>query len=192
MNEDVLMHSGRGHLDGGHSGRYPWGSGAKWGKPSLGERRYVNPDGTLTKAGQKRYEQDVKANHQKSRKNRVDDEDLIDPNRWVREDITRSKAIADSGKSIASSLKDIEKTTRNLKKTKPLDLSNMSDQELRAKINRELLERQYNQMFNAPEISRGRENVTKVLEIGGSVLAFTGSALGIALAIKELKGKSTP
>ena len=25
--EDFLMHYGKGHLDGGHSGRYPWGSG---------------------------------------------------------------------------------------------------------------------------------------------------------------------
>ena len=26
-NSDTLIHYGRGHLDGGHSGRYPWGSG---------------------------------------------------------------------------------------------------------------------------------------------------------------------
>lgn len=26
--DEYLMHYGRGHLDGGHSGRYPWGSGA--------------------------------------------------------------------------------------------------------------------------------------------------------------------
>ena len=25
--KDYLMHYGRGHLDGGHSGRYRWGSG---------------------------------------------------------------------------------------------------------------------------------------------------------------------
>jgi len=27
MSEDYLAHIGKGHLDGGHSGRYPWGSG---------------------------------------------------------------------------------------------------------------------------------------------------------------------
>lgn len=27
MSDDFLMHYGKGHLDGGHSGRYPWGSG---------------------------------------------------------------------------------------------------------------------------------------------------------------------
>lgn len=27
MTDDYLMHYGKGHLDGGHSGRYPWGSG---------------------------------------------------------------------------------------------------------------------------------------------------------------------
>lgn len=27
IDDDILCHYGRGHLDGGHSGRYPWGSG---------------------------------------------------------------------------------------------------------------------------------------------------------------------
>lgn len=27
MSDDFLLHYGKGHLDGGHSGRYPWGSG---------------------------------------------------------------------------------------------------------------------------------------------------------------------
>lgn len=42
--DDHLAHYGVGHLQGGHSGRYPWGSG-----------KYTNPDGTLTEAGKKRY-----------------------------------------------------------------------------------------------------------------------------------------
>lgn len=41
-----LEHYGVGHDKGGHSGRYPWGSGAN---------RYQNPDGSLTNAGAKRY-----------------------------------------------------------------------------------------------------------------------------------------
>ena len=27
IEENSIMHYGKGHLDGGHSGRYPWGSG---------------------------------------------------------------------------------------------------------------------------------------------------------------------
>lgn len=36
---DYLMHYGRGHLDGGHSGRYPWGSGDD---PCQRERDFVS------------------------------------------------------------------------------------------------------------------------------------------------------
>ena len=59
---------------------------------------------------------------------------------------------------------------------------------MREKINRELLERQYNDVFNPPTVSKGREYASKVLDTTGTVLAITSSALGIALAIKDLKG----
>lgn len=163
-----------------------WGIlGMKWGV-----RRYQNEDGTLTEAGKKRYATDVLKNRQKSKKNRVDDEDLKDPRRWVEEDISRSKNVADSGKSIANELGNLERATRR-KDNKRMDLSKMSDAELRSTINRELLERQYNQMFNDPEVSKGRQVVSKVLEIGGTTLALSSSALGIALMINQLKAGKT-
>ena len=74
---------------------------------------------------------------------------------------------------------------------KRMDLSKMSDKEMRDQINRELLERQYNQLFAevpAAQVSKGREALKTTLEVAGSVLAIGSSALGIALAIKELKG----
>lgn len=164
-----------------------WGIlGMKWGV-----RRYQNEDGTLTEAGKKRYAADVLKNRQKSKKNRIDDEeDLIDARRWVEEDITRSKNITDSGKSITNELSNLERQTRS-KNNKRMDLSKMSDAELRNTINREMLERQYNQMFNAPEVSKGRQVVSKVLEIGGTTLALSSSALGIALMINQLKAGKT-
>ena len=64
----------------------------------------------------------------------------------------------------------------------------MSDQELRNKINRELLERQYNDVFNQPKISRGREYTNNILETAEIALPLVSSALAIALAIKELRG----
>ena len=72
-----------------------------------------------------------------------------------------------------------------------MDLSKMTDKEMRDRINRELLERQYNNLFaedSAPAVSKGRKYVSKTLDAAGSVLAVGSSALGIALAIKELKG----
>ena len=39
---DELMHYGVGHLDGGHSGRYPWGSGDNPEQRSNSFLKYVD------------------------------------------------------------------------------------------------------------------------------------------------------
>ena len=89
---------------------------------------------------------------------------------------------------MANKLKSATDTSiRNRPKTK-MDLSNMSDKEMRDQINRALLEKQYNDMFAPQKTSRGREYASQILETTGTVLAIGSSALGIALAIKELKG----
>ena len=48
MSDDYLMHYGVGHLDGGHSGRYPWGSGEDPRQHEGGIRGAIK---TLMKAG---------------------------------------------------------------------------------------------------------------------------------------------
>lgn len=157
--------------------------GMKWGV-----RRYRNKDGTLTPAGKKRYDQDVRDNASKKKENRIDTSNP-DPDRWVREDLSRAKKVVDTSSDLVRTAKTIERETRPQPKKKRMDLSNMSDQELRQKINRELLERQYNDVFGKeeePKISKGREYTNKILETAGMVLAVTSSALGIALAIKQL------
>ena len=160
--------------------------GMRWGV-----RRYRNKDGTLTPAGKKRYDQDIRDNASKKKENRIDTSNP-DPDRWVREDLTRAKKVVDTSSDLVRTAKTIERETRPQSKKKRMDLSNMSDQELRQKINRELLERQYNDVFGkeeAPKISKGREYANKILETAGTVLAVTSSALGIALAIKQLSEK---
>lgn len=158
--------------------------GMKWGV-----RRYQNKDGSLTSAGQKRYDRDVRENKAKKKDNRIQI-DGPDPNRWAKEDLNRSKKVVDSTSSAVKELKNIERETRPRASKKQLDLSNMSDQELRNRISRAQLEKQYNDMF-APEekrkMSKGREFARQVLDYGGTALALTSSALGIALAIKELR-----
>ena len=160
---------------------YHWGvKGMKWGV-----RRYQNKDGTLTKAGQKRYERDQRENSGKKKGNKVGQ---ADPSRWVKEDMERTKRLADSSKQLTNELSNINnKAIKNTPKNR-MDLSNMTDQELRNQINRELLERQYNDVFNPPQVSKGREYAGQILESAGSVLAVTGSALMVALSIKELRG----
>jgi hypothetical protein len=153
----------------------------KWGV-----RRYQNKDGTLTPAGKKRYDRDIQTNLSKKKDSRIDTS-KPDPNRWVKEDIIRKKKVTDASSKLVTDLQNVEKKTRKQK----MDLSKMTDKELRDRINRELLEKQYNDLFApeiAPSISKGRDFAKKTLDVAGTTLTLTSSALAIALAIKELKG----
>ena len=159
-------------------------NGMKWGV-----RRYQNKDGSLTPAGKKRYDKDIRDNAAKKKENRIDTS-KPDPKRWVREDTERTKKVVDATSNLVKEAKRVEKETRPKTTKKRMDLSNMSDQELRSRINRELTERQYNDLFGqeeVPKVSKGREFVSKALDVAGSALTVTGSALSIALAIKELR-----
>lgn len=168
--------------------------GQKWGR-----RRYQNEDGTLTEAGKKRYARDIKENNAKKKDNRIKDLEKNPPDveRWVREDTQRLKTVADESQGVIRTGKAVEQYTARRaseKRVQPkrLDLSHMSDAELRELINRELLERQYNSVFNAPppqQVSKGREFARNALEVGGIALGATSTALSIALAIKTLSGK---
>lgn len=166
MNDNTLSHAGI--------------KGMKWGV-----RRYQNKDGTLTEAGKKRYDRDVAENNAKKKENRIQI-DGPDANRWVKEDLSRGKRTVDSASNLTRELKNATESKKTKKQR--MDLSKMTDQEMREKINRELLERQYNDMFAQQKVSKGRQALGKTLDVAGTVLGIGGSALGIALAIKELKG----
>ena len=96
----------------------------------------------------------------------------------------------DAHSDLVKELKKLEQTTAPKSTPQRLDLSKMSDKELRDRINRELLEQQYSKLFadtSATQVSKGRAVLQDTLDVAGSVLAITGSALSIALAIKKLK-----
>lgn len=157
--------------------------GQRWGV-----RRYQNADGSLTAAGKKRYDRDIRENNAKKKENRAII-DGPDPKRWVTEDLDRSKQLIDAHGNLVKELKKTEELTRPKSIPKRFDLSKMSDQDLKNRINRELLEQQYNKLFadtSPVQVSKGRAILQDTLDVAGSVLAITGSALSIVLAIKKL------
>ena len=154
--------------------------GMKWGV-----RRYQNKDGSLTNAGQKRYDRDIRENNAKKKDNRINI-DGPDPHRWVKEDLKRRKDVVDSTSNAVKQTSQI--LDKVPKKRKSMDLSKMSDKELRDRINRTNLEKQYMDMFAPETVSKGRKYAKATLDTAGTVLAIGSSALSIALAIKELKG----
>jgi len=166
--------------------------GMKWGV-----RRYRNYDGTLTEAGKKRYYKDADASGYKeegangrryrtTKKGKVEGFNA-DPDKWVREDLSDNKRVADESANAANRLKKLNDDAMRARPKKMMDLSNMSDKEMREQINRAMLERQYNDMFNQANVHKGQETVSRILEIGGDVLSVTGSALAITLAIIDIK-----
>lgn len=158
--------------------------GMKWGV-----RRYQNKDGTLTPTGKKRYDRDIQTNLSKKKDSRID-ASKPDPKRWVKEDIERKKRTVDTSSDLVKQMRNLEKESRPKTTKQKMDLSKMTDKEMRDRINREILENQYNNLFApeiAPSISKGRDFAKKTLDVAGTALPLTGSALSIALAIKELK-----
>ena len=168
--------------------------GQKWGV-----RRFQNKDGSYTDAGKKRAKQ------QKEEPEPLSDEELAKRVRRLTMEksyarlskeatpqsrLDKTKKVVDSTSDLVTQAKKLNQQLSSIsKQQRPrLDLTQMTDKELRDRINRELLERQYSDMFARPEtVSRGRDYVTETLETAGAVLAVGSSALSIALAIKGLK-----
>ncbi len=75
--------------------------------------------------------------------------------------------------------------------TQSLDLSNMSDKELRDAINRMSLEKQYTNLYvdatNSDSTGIGKEAVLETLSVAGSVLTVASSAVALALALRQFK-----
>ena len=98
------------------------------------------------------------------------------------------KRAVDASNTIVNTTKTtIRAVSDTQPKYKKMDLSKMTDNDLRNAINRYDLEQRYTSIYGTKEASRGKKAVNTALEIGGGVLATTSSALTIALAIKQLK-----
>lgn len=92
-----------------------------------------------------------------------------------------SSKLTEAGLNIHKSVSDIKSAKRRE------DLSQLTDAELQSKIKRMNLEQQY-ATLNGNQVTKGQSYAKSTLEIAGSVLAIGSSAIGIAVAIKQLKG----
>lgn len=101
------------------------------------------------------------------------------------------KVDASKVKPTSDSVRTAVQATKNLKRdlnrtsSKREDLSQMSDQELRDRINRMQLEENYNRLKNSREVSRGSEFVDKALDIIGDTALLAGSIASIILLFKK-------
>lgn len=85
--------------------------------------------------------------------------------------------------NVAGTVANIRRPSKKVKK----ELGKMSDQELRAKINRMNMEQQYADL-SPSRTARGASYAKSVLEVAGSLAMIGASSIGIAIGIKQLKG----
>lgn len=161
--------------------------GMKWGV-----RRYQNKDGTLTEAGKHRYNKDTETLSDKEKRKYdkgVNSEEQTQANKWVNEDLRGAKRVADESSSAMNRVTNaIDNNIRSTPKAK-LDLSNMSDQELRDAVNRYNLEQQYTNAFAPSNVSKGKVIARNIISGTATAISLAGGALGIAVAIRELMNK---
>lgn len=87
-----------------------------------------------------------------------------------------SRAISTGARNASQNIANNSNSYLRGKKGPRADLSNMSDQELQRIINRENMERQYDNYFNTPTESKGKKFVDGL----STVLGITATAAGIA------------
>ena len=102
---------------------------------------------------------------------------------------SRNKRVAEGLSGVQSGLNSMGNALRQTKlptKKKPrADLSNLSDEQLRKVLNREQMERQYDQYFNTPVESKGQ----KFIDGAATIIPIISGTVGIALGTVMLADK---
>lgn len=99
-----------------------------------------------------------------------------------------AKNIAGEGRNIALNIADIAQERRGTKRVNDKDYSNISDEEMRKRVNRMSLERQYGDLTGDTKyVMTGREKVREYMQTAAGALGIIGSIVAIALSIKNLK-----
>ena len=157
--------------------------GMRWGV-----RRFQNKDGTLTEAGKRRLNGVSYDNS-----GRIKDSDRSKARSKIHGEVandykTLSSALRSTGE-VSDDLKNINDhvgSNRRAKAMRKMDVSQMTDQELRERVNRLNMEKQFKSLMTE-DIDSGNKYVSNVLSTIGDVVAVGASIASIAVAINTLK-----
>ena len=167
--------------------------GMKWGV-----RRYQNKDGSLTRAGKKRYSesggssgQNASRSDARKEKRRAIVSKAFEQNIKGGKDKPNVSPAEKISKNVSNAVDDTRKVAdavyglRKKKKNK-IDVSKMTDAQLRERINRMDLERRYLSL-TSEETSRGKEYFDSTLDAVAGVAGIAGSIVGTIALMKTLR-----
>ena len=137
--------------------------GQKWGV-----RRFQNADGSLTATGRKRYGTD-------------DLKDSLDK-------LNKADSLINTAKKYQAE-KDHKEHNKAVADKIKSDLSKMSDKELQQVVNRLNLEERYTQVMKSREKEVGESAAMKWLNVAGTAVTVSASAIAVAIQMKQLMGK---
>lgn len=163
----------------------------KWGV-----RRYQNKDGSLTEAGKERY-------GIKKTKYKVSVQSPFEKKRAKLEAKERRMSEKEEIRRRTNELRERQKNLKNLGKSKQTiqneqkvntakkkNARDMTDDELRAFINRYDLEKKYNLIVNGPEKKKGAEVVRNILAKSATTVATKYTTEVMESIVKEMLKKS--
>lgn len=175
------MNDYRACVENLQSSLYHFGiKGMKWGI-----RRYENPDGTLTELGKARYGSKAEKDPENKRYYR-DVEASQDA-----QQLSRAAKGGSQSTSAASNIarRSIEKERARAKAK--IDVSDMSDEEIRRRVNRMNLERQYKDLMTS-DVGAGKAAVRDILDTVGDVITIAGGIAVIASSAYMIRKGGSP
>lgn len=138
----------------------------------------------------------------KTRSDQLSDTELVDLNRRVKQENELHKETSNAyeykGPKADQAFRDASRLAKDISdalpkgtgKTIKKDYSDLSDQELRNRIQRLQLEDSYGKLSGDTKyVKSGSEKAREVLQTAGALLAVAGSAAALALTIKQLREK---
>ena len=156
--------------------------GQKWGV-----RRFRNEDGTLTPAGKERYGNGSSESDRSEKRRAWFDQSVKmgkdKPNKSPAEVVTSEsqKTVGNIRKSIIS-----VRNIRNSRKSSGTSVKNFSDDELRKRVARLQLEKQYSDL-SSNTISRGEYVVNNALDLTESMVGIAASAATVYAMLHMVK-----
>lgn len=157
--------------------------GMKWGV-----RRFQNKDGTLTEAGKRRLNG---VSYDSS--GRIKDSDRGKARSKIHGEVANDyknlgSALRSTG-DVSDNLKNMNDhvgSNKRAKAMRKMDVSQMSDQELRERVSRLNMEKQYKSLMTE-DIDNGNKYVSNILGTVGDLVTIGASAASIAVAIYTLR-----